>query len=304
MKSFYKAQGDTIDKLVVDFACRRARAGLHYIALSRVRNLSDLYIRNFNESKIKTSNKVLSEMDHLRRQLIKLCLDFLYNFQCTTFKILFHNVRSLHLHTNDIHSDFNVKAADIAIFVETGLIKKDTRDQYSIAIFKHICRFDAVSALPARSKYGTIIYSEIAFQETCCKRYISQDSIEIVIIKMNQPLQNLQIISIYCSINKASLKELTNAFSCTHTYIDPHSPTIIAAYFNMDLLQDSSERWQLQSLLIHTFGYHQIINRYTTDYRSQFDHLYTNISPSSYCSNVLESHFSDHRSLFIVLKQC
>ena len=90
VKSFYKAKGDMTDKLVVDFACRRARAGVHYVGLNRVANLSNLYIRNFSESKIKTSDKVVSEMDRLRRQPIK---DFLYNFPCTTFKVLFHNVQ-------------------------------------------------------------------------------------------------------------------------------------------------------------------------------------------------------------------
>ena len=32
--------------------------------------------------------------------------------------------RSLHLHINDIRYDFYVKTVDIAIFVETGLIKR------------------------------------------------------------------------------------------------------------------------------------------------------------------------------------
>ena len=48
-------------------------------------------------------------------------LPFLYKDTTGTFKILFQNVRSLHLHFPDIASDYNVKAADINIFVETAV---------------------------------------------------------------------------------------------------------------------------------------------------------------------------------------
>ena len=123
-KVFYEAQGDTIDTLVVDFACRRSKAGVYYIGLPRVRNLSNLYIRNLDDSKIKMSEKVVNEMDRLRRQPLKICLDFFYSLPCTTFKILCHNLKLLHLHINDIRSDFNVKATDIAVLSKLHQLHK------------------------------------------------------------------------------------------------------------------------------------------------------------------------------------
>ena len=42
--------------------------------------------------------------------------------------ILFQNVRSLHLHIDDVRSDYNIHKADVNIFVETKLCLSD-RDE-------------------------------------------------------------------------------------------------------------------------------------------------------------------------------
>ena len=89
-----------------------------------------------------------------------------------------------------------------------------------------------------------------------------------------------------------------SALGSTHAYFDPDSPTVIVGDFNIDLLHRSSDKRQLHSLLLDTYGYHHTIEGYTIDYNSQLDHIHTNMSPSSYISAILESHLSDHESAF------
>ncbi len=57
-------------------------------------------------------------------------ISFLYKDTIGSFKILFQNVRSLHLHVADVANDYNVKAADINMFVETALCSKDSNNLY------------------------------------------------------------------------------------------------------------------------------------------------------------------------------
>ena len=65
-------------------------------------------------------------MARLREKPLVSCVPCLYkNDQPSRIKVLFHNVRSLRLHFDDIKCDYNVQAADINIFVETRLCHSD-----------------------------------------------------------------------------------------------------------------------------------------------------------------------------------
>ena len=49
-------------------------------------------------------------------------------------------------------------------------------------------------------------------------------------------------------------------------------------------------------------GYTQLIRQYTTDYRTQIDHIYTNVPQLVQCVGTLESYYSDHKPILISLK--
>ena len=68
-------------------------------------------------------------MERLRQCPLQPCILFLYDKSNTGVKILCRNVRSFHHHIDDVHSDFNVQAVDIAIFVETCLRSDDPPEQ-------------------------------------------------------------------------------------------------------------------------------------------------------------------------------
>ena len=117
-KTIHRCQGDTLNEAVVDFSTS-TREHMHYAGLSRVRNSSALHIVNLNENKIKVSEKVKGEMSRLRTQASLVPLAVLRTDNSPQTKtILFQNVRSLHLHIDDLRSDYNIQRADVDIFVK------------------------------------------------------------------------------------------------------------------------------------------------------------------------------------------
>ena len=64
-KTVHRCQGDTVDRIVIELPARRSEH-MHYVALSRVKNLSGLHILSLNKNKITVSKKVEEEMKRLR----------------------------------------------------------------------------------------------------------------------------------------------------------------------------------------------------------------------------------------------
>ena len=111
---------------------------MHYVALSRVRNIDSLHVLRLAENKIKVNPKVSEEMHrlrtHKRLELFLQPLDSISDF--SSVKILFQNARSLHLHVDNVLGDFSVQEADINIFIETALCSRDNNNVYSLEGFK------------------------------------------------------------------------------------------------------------------------------------------------------------------------
>ena len=128
-KTIHRCQGDTLNEAVVDLpSCKREH--MHYIALSRLRSISGLHILNMNENKITVSKKVQEEMTRLRQKAT--------------------------LNSHIPACDYNVKAADINIFVETALCSNDDNALYEIPDFQ-LFRNDFMQH-GTRTPYGTAVY--------------------------------------------------------------------------------------------------------------------------------------------------
>ena len=79
-KSVLKAEGATVDRVVVDLSQEktiRKIPHIHYVALSRVKRLKDLYILNMNEASMALDDDVNVEMHRLRTEAL---LDLLCSF--------------------------------------------------------------------------------------------------------------------------------------------------------------------------------------------------------------------------------
>ena len=61
-KTIHRSQGDTESRIVVNLETRRAIPHIHYVGLSRVTTIYDLFITDLCEDKIAVSNDVQTEM--------------------------------------------------------------------------------------------------------------------------------------------------------------------------------------------------------------------------------------------------
>ena len=155
-KTIHRCQGDTLEAAVIDFPSR-TQEHMHFVGLSRVRNSSALHILNLNDHKIRVSEKVANEMNRLRTEASLVSMAKLPTKNSSLTKtIIFLNVRSLHLHIDDVRSDYNIQKADVNIFAETRLCKADYDVLYSIKGFE-LYRNDHDHS-HTRSCYGSAIY--------------------------------------------------------------------------------------------------------------------------------------------------
>ncbi|XP_078383840.1 uncharacterized protein LOC144666317 [Oculina patagonica] len=301
-KTIHRCQGDTLNEAVVDFPAS-TREHMHYVGLSRVRNSSALHILNLNENKIKVSEKVKSEMNRLRTEATLKPLAVLQTEGSPQTKtILFQNVRSLHLHLDDIQSDYNIQKADVNIFVETKLCLLDRDDTYQMRGFT-LYRND-FNHSNIRTCYGTAVYIKNDLNCTQIPYRFNFNNVEITVMILSQPLPNIHVIGLYRSKSNVTTSQLIGALNHLHNSLltEPAIPTVILGDFNINLMQINTEQKALKKYLITDKGYTQFINQYTTDYRTQIDHIYTNIPQCVQSAGTLESYYSDHKPIFISLK--
>ena len=304
-KAIHHCQGATLNGAVIDFPASTMEH-MHYVALSRVQSISTLYILNLSEKKIKVSQKVKDEMFRLRTEaLLKPSIPFLYNMHMsdpTCLKILFHNVRSLHLHIDDVVRDDNIEAAHVNIFVETALCFHDDSQQYQLVNF-NLYRNDFHTEPNARPVYGTAVYIRNHLNVALTPFRCNYNDVEITVTVINHhAFHNLHIVGVYISKSKVKLVRLHDAMHYVQRTVIKSNPSIILGDFNVDLLSSSSEKAALLTQMIDVMGYTQLLGpQYTTDYRSQLDHIYTNVPLSVQTSGVLESYYSDHKPVFLCL---
>ena len=125
--TIHKSQGQTYEKVCIDLSkSHHFQTSLLYVALSRVKSLNDLFI--IGEFKPPKKNQVScfvnNEMNRLRKNKY-LKLSYIDNVDSTKFKILYHNVRSLHKNISHILTDKWYHQFELLIFSETQTISSD-----------------------------------------------------------------------------------------------------------------------------------------------------------------------------------
>ena len=78
-KTIHRSQGDTEQKIVVNFNTRRSIPHIHYVDLIRVTAIEGLFITDLCEDKIAVNPHVAAEMEHLRNErVLKLSVTPIY----------------------------------------------------------------------------------------------------------------------------------------------------------------------------------------------------------------------------------
>ena len=217
-----------------------------------------------------------------------------------TKTILSQNVRSLHLHIDDVRSDYNVQKADINIFVEIKLCLSDRDDTYQLREFT-LYRND-FNHSTKRTCYGTAVYIK---NDLNCAEVPQRFNFnaEITIMVLSDPIPNVHGIGIYRSKTYVTLSNLIDALNHLHSskLTDCSIPVVLLGDFNVNLMEQTTEQKALTKFLIKERGYTQLITQYTTDYHTLIDHIYTNIPHLVKSAGTLESYYSDHKPIYMSL---
>ena len=230
------------------------------------------------------------EMERLRTSAkLKLCISPLYEIKGPLLKLCYLNARSVHKHIKDLRKDLNSVSADINIFAETRFSFQYPDEMYHIP-----GRNDNSNSSDASRPYGgTAVYSKIPHLSgyPYCNNI---HGIEITVIKITK-LVDCTILGIYCS-SKFPVRQLCQVIAETLNSITPDNNMIILGDFNINWLV-KTERRPSFNLLVRDKHYKQLISTYTTDNKTVIDHIYTNISHSDIQAGVLETCFSDHKTV-------
>ena len=294
----------------------RQRRHSHYVAFSRVTNMSGLFILCLNENKIAVDPQVQKEMARLRTGAL-LQLSYTPVYMATqSLKVTFHNVRSLHLHFEDLKSDHNHTAADIITVAETRLRHADSTHHYSIPGFDLI-RADQTGYRPGlctahrHDDYTVPEYNTGRRPPHGLAAYVSTSLTITVISRTCTPLFESMFFNATLPSSPPSTYTVGVIYKCPHctmsTFKDNflsaisspqlQSPLIILGDFNIDYAKDSSH--QIVSWIEQQTGCKQINHHSTTDKCTILDHAYCDVDYAS-CST-LECSWSDNKALFFCI---
>ena len=117
--TIHKVQGMTLPEIVVSLD-DIFKAGMGYVALSRVTSLSGLYLKDFNEKYIYCDKYIDSELQEMHQIMLKDTLPLLHH-PSTFVNIIYHNVQGLSAKFRDIISNTQMMLADCICISETWL---------------------------------------------------------------------------------------------------------------------------------------------------------------------------------------
>ena len=290
-KTIHRSQGDTEERIVVNFNTRRAIPHIHYVGLSRVTTIEGLFITDLCEEKIAVNPAVAAEMELLRKErALKLSVTPIYKTDQVSFKLCYLNARSLHKHIDDVRYDLNFTSTDINILSETRFLRSDSDIMYEIDGYT-LFRNDHHS-LTSRPFGGMAVFSRVEFLPGYPHSY-NINGIEITIMKVFI-LPHVSIIGIYRS-PKIPVQQLLAALTEVFMFCSSQF-NIFIGDFNINWLDEANRR-PLHNFFINENNYRQLVYSNTTDNQTLIDHIYTNLPESQAKSHILETYFSDHKAV-------
>ena len=286
-KTIHKAQGSTLHGAVVHFGDKK-NDHIHYVGLSRVKNMETLHITEFNEKKISVSNDVKDEMKRMRSDCpMKLYLPRFVDM-CTTNTrtICFHNCRSLQKHIGDVKNDIYQVNVSVLALCETRVYNAQAK--YNIPGFKLHCS-DRLT-----STHGMAVYSKD--QGLSVTTAIVQ-GIDLSVVMMD----NLNVLFLYCPPKLATVARLAHVMTQLQANGTFQKQTILMGDFNQNVLGDNAS---VTRYLTENYNFTQLLNTPTTDHGTCIDHIYINFMPTMLHSyGTLESYYSDHKPIYVTLKK-
>ena len=216
----HKSQGLTLKYVIIDFKQNSKKAvpsGAFYTAVTRVRSLQNIFLRNFDKSHIRTDSDVLQEIDRLKTIPYKFIKPYLNDSvfkNCTKeLKVSYLNSNGLLSKLEDVRADFNLMRSDILCLSETKLNSSVSNKNLKLDTFEICSRLDGEK----QSSGGMIVYAKhrvcpyVNVIEKRCKKYKESESY-MEQIKLNYEDVKLSFVYIHPNLAKKaseSLKKIT-----------------------------------------------------------------------------------------------
>ena len=293
-KTIHRSQGDTESRMVVNLETRRTIPHIHYVGLSRVTTINGLFITDLCEDKIAVSNDVQTEMQQLRTEgQLPLSIKPINEAPNNSIKICFLNARSLHKHIDDILHDLNYLSTDVNIFSETRFSQLDDDNLYHMKDYTLFRNDDTTRVSQNTRPFGGMaVYSRLDYYPgyPYCA---NTNGVEITVIRL-MIMPHISIVGVYRS-PAVPITQLCSAvqhmLDCLPTQVNIFIGDFNANYFN------SSQSASLNNLFVRDNNYRQLVSSFTTDRNTCIDHIYTNLSESQIQFQILETYFSDHKTI-------
>ncbi|XP_074538707.1 uncharacterized protein LOC141800196 [Halichoeres trimaculatus] len=291
----HKVQGLTVDQAVVCFK-KVFAPGQAYVALSRVRALSGLIIRDFNEKAIFSKTTIREALEGMPPFLIGQQKP---SSDAPSFSVYLMNVQSLSRHLVDLVSCTQHLQPNCIAVTETWLTAQSSLDSVQIEGFTFYSRPRGVcySSSSSHAKLlelqqlehgGVGLYSED--QLDCDVLQVPDLNLECLVCLF--PKVNIVLAVIYCPpcypnlVLKENLGKLLD-------WLNPISNTIVVmGDFNENILKNSSI-----CKFMGTKGFMQHVTQETTEKGTLIDHVYVKTAQYDVECAVMPTYFSDHEGI-------
>ena len=289
--TIHKVQGLTTDSIVVSFE-GKFFPGQAYVALSRVRRLSGLYILKFDPAQIHVDCAVSKEMERMRENPI-ICINEMKESDQLHLKVSHLNIRGVKSHIDDLTVDPLVKQSNVLCLCETFLQANDKLNGSIIGRNDmDIFRMERTSSVLSENQSGSGGVLLAAQKELSPVHLASNISkhLEYVAVQLKHNSNKLLIISLYRppsgKVNRF-LQEIDQVLSDTNAQ---NSDCIIVGDFNEDLLSTSCPILAY----FQSKKFHQKTDAPTRDSGSLLDHTYTSGNLNVNSLSVHDTYYSDH----------
>jgi hypothetical protein len=304
-----KCQGSSYQNAVSNID-KGMRISEYYVSWSRTTTLEGLEIVgdiDFNTLCIRDPEilKVDKEYQRLRdKSLLEFNLNYLDNIDHSVFKIVYHNVQSLHKNYEFVKNDYFMKNSDLIFLSETWTLSNEI---YELDDFDCVQRTDCskkiryafgnITYAKKSSKFHTELIHNLVFVQSeeknkyvtiCCFRY-----------------QNIYLLSIYKSPNATSLffvcqlREVVDGL----LKLDQNASFLLYGDFNID----NAENKLPQNLVKFLSEYHFINTikqiQASTNFNTQIDLCFNSENIKNRVeAGYFESLYSYHKPIWILIK--
>ena len=300
--TIHKCQGLTMDQVVVSLkGGTKLNCGQAYVAFSRVKSLSGLYIINFDEGAIKTNPAINTEMLEMRNNMLppQMKPASLGKQKPEWLTVGHLNIRYFLEKVRDLTSRAEMEiyhATDVMCFTETYL----THD-HNIQRFLDVNNFlqfrqDVPNVQDHQDQHGVLICASARLNPKELT-LIKVDNLESKVVVIETSNSKLVICAVYRKPS-LSMNLFKNLLDELLQLLPEHVPTMILGDFNDNLISD---RMSPLVRFMCKHGYKQYVSQPTTDNGSIIDHIYFNRDDDNAIIDVHDVYYSDHDAVLLTI---